>query len=210
MPRSILLVSLVALGCTAIEADIGVPSAGAGGTDPSVGGSDGSGPGGGDGTDAGSDGTEPEPELTLASGIWSPLGLGVEADPCDWNETMGSFGLSIEAFLPSEFEVVAEEGQFTIEALSYGARGPIDCTITGDEFSCEQQRVSPLAYDLGAYGWEYAIDFNGQAPSERVLQGTAVVSFPSVDRQSAGWFDYYGIDISECTQVYSLELGVEG
>lgn len=207
MSRSTLLLSLVALGCTAIEADVAAPGGEGGGPTEDTAGGDGTTDGA---TDGGTDGTEPEPELTLASGVWSPTDLGVEDDPCEWNDTIATFGLSVLDLLPSEFEVVAEEGRFTIEALSYGARGPISCTISGEEFTCEQQRVFPLAYDLGAYGWEYAVDFSGRAPSAGLLQGTAVVSFPSVDGQSARAFEYYGIDVSACTQVYSLELGVEG
>lgn len=204
MSRSIVLLSVVALGCTATVADVADPGDGPGGT---VGDTDGT-----DGTDGTTDGTEPEPDpgLTLASGVWTPTGLDVEEDPCDWNNSMRTVGLSIEAFLPSAFEVDASEGEFTIEAIDYGAQGPISCTISDDDFSCEQQRVAPLAYDLGAIGWEYAIDFNGRATNEGLLQGTAVVSFPSVDPDSEGWLDYFGIDPSECTQVYSLEIAVEG
>ena len=78
-----------------------------------------------------------------------------------------------------------------------------------DDFACEQQQVFPLAYDLGSFGWEYAIDFTGRATNERLLQGTAVVSFPSVDPDSASWLDYFGIDLAECTQVYSLEISID-
>lgn len=206
MSRSIILLSVVSLGCTATVADVAAPGGDLGGTVGDTAGGDGTTDGT---TDGATDGTEPEPGLTLVSGVWSPTGLGVEEDPCEWNDSMRTIGFAIETFLPSEFEVNAGEGEFTIEAIDYGAQGPISCTITDDDFACEQQRVSPLPYDLGANGWEYAIDFNGRATNERLLQGTAVVSFPSVDANSARFLEYLGVALEECTQVYSLEIGIE-
>ena len=177
------------------------------------------GPMGTDGTDgtggtddaAGTDGTDgtalPEARV-LVSGEWAPTGLEVDDDPCRWATSMEWVGLSLSAVLPEAFDVDASENSFEIEAVDYGAQGPITCTIEDDAFSCEQQRVEPNAYGLGRAGWEYAIDFSGDVESDNVLRGTAVVSFPQVDSQSQGWLDYYDIALEDCTQVFTLELSI--
>ena len=103
-------------------------------------------------------------------------------------------------------QVDGEEGSFEIEAQSYGARGPITCTITEGAFDCEQQEVVPLAFDIGEYGWEYAIDYSGEVVDEQTIRGVAVVSYPGIDETTAYWLDRYGISASDCTQTLELEL----
>jgi len=177
---------------------------------------DGSGTMDGDMGDAGGDGAgngsgsnveEDPPEPTLSSGEWKPTAASVVSDPCEWVEVLDEYyGSDIAELLPSEFEVDGEEGSFEIEAQSYGARGPITCTIAEGAFSCEQQEVVPLAFDIGEYGWEYAIDFSGEVVDEQTIRGTAVVSYPSIDETTEYWLDRYGIDASDCTQTLELEL----
>ena len=132
-------------------------------------------------------------------------------DPCGWAEILEDYyGSEIGDFLPSSFEVSGEEGVFEIEASSFGARGPITCTIVDDAFTCEQQEVVPLAYDIGEYGWEYAIDYSGTVEDESTLRGIAVVSYPSIDGTTEYWLDRAGIRASDCTQSLELDLRFEG
>jgi hypothetical protein len=161
----------------------------------------------GAGNGAGSEVEEEVPEPTLSSGEWKPTAASIVADPCEWVEILDDYyGSDIVDLLPSEFEVDGEEGSFEIEAQSYGARGPITCTITEGAFDCEQQEVIPLAFDIGEYGWEYAIDFSGEVVDEQTIRGVAVVSYPGIDDTTAYWLDRYGISASDCSQTFDLEL----
>lgn len=159
------------------------------------------------GEDAGSDGGGSDPGLTLQSGTWVVSSVEVLDDACDWDFVLSNYyGVSLFGLLPSSFDVDAEAGAFAIEAIDYGASGPIDCTLDGDDFSCETQSVSPVAYSLGAVGWEYAVVFEGQALDDGRLSGVASVSFPSIDGETWRTLEYYDIDPSDCAQDWNLEL----
>ena len=77
-----------------------------------------------------------------------------------------------------------------------------------EAFACETQSVTPVDYDLGSMGWTYAIDFLGTLNDERSLTGTAKVSFPTVAELLAPVFEAMGVDVSQCTQTFSLSLSV--
>lgn len=187
------------LGDEALPGDDGAP-----GTDePGDGDGSGGEGGGGDTPD------EPDP-VTLQSGVWVPTGVGVEDDPCDFVGVLSDYmGLDIVDFLPTAFEVSGEADAFRIEAIDYGAQGPIDCEITGDEFECEEQRVSPLFYDLGRFGWEYGITYFGRVDGDDVLRGEAIVRYPSADDGTEFTLEQYGYDLSECTQTFYLEISAK-
>ena len=96
------------------------------------------------------------------------------------------------------------DGSFESEADSYGAAGPIRCDINGQDFSCETQSVSPIDYDLGEYGWTYAIGFSGTLFDETSLDGTAMVTFPTISEYVQQGLEYVGVDASQCSQTYAL------
>ena len=210
MRNLILCMPAILLACSPADAVLGDTklddASGLGGTG---GGDDGAGDAGDDGGDPGE--PEPEPAVQLEAGDWVATAASTEDDPCDWNEVIQEYsGIDVLTLLPSEFEVESEEGRFEIEAQDYGAAGFIECEVDADDrFTCEAQRVTPLAYDLGSYGWTYQIDFSGTVEDERTLRGEAVVAYPSVDRGTADTLDYYGVDLADCTQTYSLVLELD-
>ena len=149
-----------------------------------------------------------EDVLVIESGIWDVMNASLLDDPCDWDMQLRQFfGVGSDALLPKNFTVDGMIDSFTIEANSYGARGPIVCTIDQDlQFSCEMQSVVPVDYDLGSMGWTYEIEFSGSVFDEQSLQGTALVRFPTVSEFLVPVFDALAIDISQCTQTYDLTL----
>lgn len=208
MSARFIALSLALFACEPVKADLATPDGDGAGLDAGsgTGGDDGAG-GDGSGGDTGGGTGEPEPATTLESGDWVPTDVDVDDDPCDWNDVLEDFfGISVLEFLPTSFEVDGEEGKFEIEAQDYGARGPIECEIEGDAFTCETQSVAPVLFEMGEAGWVYRIDYSGTVVDEETLRGRAVVSYPSVDRGTEQTFDYYGVDPADCTQVYTLEL----
>jgi len=164
---------------------------------------------GGEGEGEGEGEADP-PEPTLASGEWAPSDAALTSDPCDWVAVLDEYYDSeILDWLPTEFEVEGEEGSFQIEAQDYGAQGPITCTITDGQFTCEQQDVEPTYADLGYYGWEYEVDFSGEVIDENTIRGTAVVRYPSVDESTAYWLGTAGIESTDCDQTFELELSFD-
>jgi hypothetical protein len=78
----------------------------------------------------------------LTSGTWDLADATTISDPCGWKYHLtNTFGLELADFLPSSFNIDAEEGQFRIKANNYGARDNILCTINGQDFSCTLQTV---------------------------------------------------------------------
>ena len=147
------------------------------------------------------------PSVNVQSGVWSVSLATLKDDPCDWNTQLTQFfGVGSDALLPSDFTVAGYEDAFEIEANSYGASGPIECSIEGMEFTCETQSVTPVDFDLGSYGWTYAIDFSGELNDERSLEGTAFVRFPTVSEFLIPIFESAGIDVTQCTQTYELSI----
>ncbi len=143
----------------------------------------------------------------LISGIWRVSDAGLIGDTCDWDAQIRSFfGVGTDELLPSDFTVFGQEESFEIEANAYGAAGPISCALVDSEFTCEMQSVTPIDFDLGALGWTYAIDFSGVVQNERSLEGTAIVSFPTVSELLVSVFEAVGIDTDQCTQTYTLSL----
>ena len=150
---------------------------------------------------------EDEFEGSLLSGIWTVAGATLVEDSCDWDNQLRSFfGVGADALLPKEFTVEAGNGSFFIEANSYGAAGPIECTISGANFTCETQSVTPVDFDLGQMGWSYSIEFSGSITDERSLVGTTITSFPTVSEFLAPVFEGLGVDTSQCIQNYELTL----
>ena len=146
-------------------------------------------------------------DFVLVSGVWNVTQATLVDDPCDWNTQLTMFfGLGSDALLPKDFTVEGFEGSFVIEANTYGASGPIFCTMNGVDFTCETQTVTPIDFDLGAMGWSYAIDFSGAVYDERSLDGNAVVSFPDIPEFLVSIFEAMGFDPAQCTQTYELSL----
>lgn len=152
---------------------------------------------------------EPEEEAAedIVSGIWTVAGATLVEDSCDWDNQLRSFfGVGADALLPKDFTVESLGGAFLIEANSYGAAGPIECTIVGTDFTCETQSVTPIDFDLGQMGWTYAIEFSGSITDERSLVGTTITSFPTVSEFLVPVFEGLGVDTSQCIQNYELTL----
>ena len=117
----------------------------------------------------------------LESNTWYVNEAIMIEDSCDWDTALRQFfGIGSEALLPESFSVEGFDGSFNIEANDYGASGPISCGFNGSSFTCDTQSVTPLAFDLGTYGWTYAIDFSGFANDETSITGTAEVTFPTI------------------------------
>ena len=130
-------------------------------------------------------------------------------DNCEWDAPLRQFfGIGSDALLPESFTVEGFEGSFKIEANSYGASGPITCGFEGADFTCETQSVTPLSFDLGTYGWTYAIDFSGTAISEDSLVGVAEVRFPTISDWLIPIFQSSGVDYTQCVQSFELSLSV--
>ena len=160
-----------------------------------------------DGSDNGSNGGSST--YTLESNTWYATDATMIEDSCAWDAPLRQFfGIGSDALLPESFTVQGFEGSFEIEANSYGASGPITCGFQGTEFECETQSVTPLAFDLGTYGWTYAIDFNGTAISEDSLFGVAEVRFPTISDWLIPIFQSSGIDYTQCVQSFELSLSV--
>ena len=146
-------------------------------------------------------------DFTIESGTWRVASAYLTEDTCDWDTQLKQiFGMGSDALLPNDFDVVGYDGYFTIEANSYGAEGPIDCIQNDEIFSCDTQSVTPIDFDLGSFGWTYAIVFNGTVNDERSIEGTTFVSFPTVSDFLVPIFESAGIDISQCTQTYELSI----
>ena len=143
----------------------------------------------------------------ILSGIWTVAGATLVEDTCDWDNQLRSFfGVGADELLPKEFTVESFEGSFLIEANSYGAAGPIECSIVGSDFTCETQSVTPIDFDLGQMGWTYSIEFNGSITDERSLVGTTITSFPTVSEFLVPVFEGLGVDTTQCIQNYELTL----
>ena len=145
--------------------------------------------------------------ITLESNIWVVTEAILIEDTCNWDTSLREFfGVGADALLPNDFTVDGFENSFEIEANDYGASGPISCVINDLEFDCETQSVTPIDFDLGTYGWTYAIDFSGFINDERSLNGTAEVSFPTVTDWLIPIFQSGGIDASQCVQSFELSI----
>ena len=165
-----------------------------------------------DSTDNGSSDNGPTggSDYVLESTTWFVSQATMIEDTCAWDAPLRDFfGIGSDALLPSDFTVVGNDGSFEIEANSYGAAGPITCTFVDSEFECETQSVTPLDFDLGTYGWTYAIDFSGAAYSERSLMGIAEVRFPTVSDWLIPIFQSMGMDYTQCVQTFELALSVD-
>ena len=150
---------------------------------------------------------EDDSYITLESDIWVVTEAFLLEDNCNWDTSLREFfGVGSDALLPNDFTLDGFENSFEIEANDYGASGPISCVINDLEFDCETQSVTPIDFDLGTYGWTYAIDFSGVINDERSLIGTAEVSFPTVTDWLIPIFQSGGIDASQCVQTFELSI----
>ena len=146
----------------------------------------------------------------LESNTWYVTEAVMIEDTCDWDSALRQFfGIGSESLLPESFSVDGFDGSFNIEANEYGASGPISCGFSGASFECETQSVTPLAFDLGTYGWTYAIDFSGAANDETSISGIAEVTFPTVSDWLIPIFQSSGVDVSQCVQTFELSISVD-
>lgn len=146
----------------------------------------------------------------LESNTWYVTEAIMVEDTCDWDTALRQFfGIGSEALLPESFTVDGFDGSFNIEANDYGAAGPISCGFSGTSFECDTQSVTPLAFDLGTYGWTYAIDFSGFANDETSISGTAEVTFPTISDWLIPIFQSSGVDVSQCVQTFELSISVD-
>ena len=153
---------------------------------------------------------ENDTTLVLESSIWYVTDAVLIEDTCEWDPLLRQFfGIGSDALLPSDFTVEGLEGSFFIEANDYGANGPISCELNELNFTCQTQTVIPLDFDLGTYGWTYAIDFSGYAIDENSISGTAQVSFPTISDWLIPIFQSSGIDASQCSQSFDLSISID-
>jgi len=149
----------------------------------------------------------------LTSGIWDLADATTSSDPCGWNYHLANnFGLDFTTFLPSSFNVDAEDGLFRIKAIDYGARDNITCTIDEQDFSCTLQTVDAQQVTSTEDGngwpryWIYEISFEGTIIDEDNLSGVASVEFPVVNPGDAFSLGTAGMDNTECGQSFELTL----
>ena len=143
----------------------------------------------------------------LETNTWYVNEATMLEDTCQWDTQLRQFfGIGSEALLPDDFTVEGFEGAFAIQANSYGASSPITCEQTGRNFDCETQSVTPLDFDLGTYGWTYAIDFSGSLNDSQSLVGTATVRFPTISEWLVPVFDSMGVDYTQCIQRFELSI----
>ena len=149
----------------------------------------------------------------LTSGTWDLADATIISDICGWNYHLtNAFGLELTDFLPSSFNVEAEDGQFRIKAINYGARDNITCTIEGRDFSCTLQTVDSqqvLNYEDGTgwpRSWVYEISFDGRIIDEDNLSGVASVEYPQVNPGDAYALATVGLDPAECGQSFELTM----
>ncbi len=147
---------------------------------------------------------------TLESDVWFVIGATMLEDSCNWNVPLRDFfGIGSDALLPTDFTVEGYEGYFSIEANDFGAVGPINCSFEEDDFECETQTVTPLDFDLGTYGWTYAIDFTGSALNEQELTGVAEIRFPTISDWLVPVFQSIGVDHTQCVQRFELTIAID-
>ena len=166
--------------------------------------SDGS--GGADGS-GGSDGASGL-ETPVVAGVWRLADESVVEDPCGWNRLLANgLDLTLADMLPSTFDVEAYAAGFRIKARNYGAQDTIDCSLSGDDFTCTLQTVSAQQVTSGwpTY-WTYEIDFRGNVVNERTIAGRATVEFPVVNPGDAFQLGLAFMDPSECGQAFDLTL----
>ncbi len=176
----------------------------------------------GDSTDLSEPDTTPNTEETddnlpndnttsaIQSGTWFVNDATMIEDTCGWDGQLRQFfGIGTDALLPSTFTVQGEDGSFTIQADSYGAADPITCILEGTDFSCETQSVTPLDFDLGTYGWTYAIDFSGTTSNSGTIIGVAETTFPTISDWLVPVFQSMGIDHTQCVQSFELSLSID-
>ena len=144
---------------------------------------------------------------TLESNTWYVTNATMIEDNCAWDAPLRQFfGIGSDALLPESFTVEGFEDSFFIEANTYGAAGPIECIVIDGEFECETQSVAPLSFDLGSFGWTYAIDFTGVTTSETAIIGIAEVRFPTVSDWLVPIFQSMGMDHTQCVQSFELYI----
>ena len=149
----------------------------------------------------------------ITSGIWDLSDATTINDICGWNYYLtNSFGLELADFLPTSFNVDAEDGLFRIKAINYGARNNITCTINGRDFSCTLQTVDAqqvLNYEDGSGWpryWVYDITFDGQIIDEDNIVGLASVEYPQINPGDAYAIGLVGMDPADCGQTFELTL----
>lgn len=143
----------------------------------------------------------------LQSNTWIVTNATMIEDTCGWDSQLRQvFGIGADALLPESFTVEGFDGYFQIEANNYGAAGPITCGFQDTEFECETQTVTPLDFDLGTYGWTYAIEFSGEATSESTLVGVTEVRFPTISDWLVPVFQSMGVDYTQCVQSFELSF----
>jgi hypothetical protein len=161
------------------------------------------------GSDSDSDSDPDAPDRLPRSGEYR-YSFTLEEDPCGWREVMETFNDGIADVMPTEFDIIPREDGFDIEAIrfggDFGTEGMVRCIVDGSSFACEPQPVCPVDMFLCTYGWQYEVTFTGEVLSDRVLEGTSVVRYLSVDESTADALESIGLTAPECTQTIDMRL----
>ena len=134
----------------------------------------------------------------LASGYWRLDYARTGDDDC-FPESQDS-RTNLVGYLPEGFTIDATSGSFQIEAVDYGTDGPVTCTLSGADFTCQPQRATP------ALGWTYQILFSGRLRSSEQIQGQAAVKYLGLDPYNEEALGRAGIDFENCVSNMLLEL----
>ena len=137
-------------------------------------------------------------DTQLASGYWRLDYARTVDDDC-FPESPDS-RTSLVSYLPEGFTIDASTGSFQIEAVDYGTEGPVTCTLSGADFTCQPQRATP------ALGWTYQIVFSGRVRSSEQIQGQAAVKYLGLDPYNEEALGRAGIDFENCVSNMLLEL----
>ena len=137
-------------------------------------------------------------DTQLASGYWRLDYARTVDDDC-FPESPDS-RTSLVSYLPEGFTIDAYTGSFQIEAVDYGTEGPVTCTLSGADFTCQPQRATP------ALGWTYQIVFSGRVRSSEQIQGQAAVKYLGLDPYNEEALGRAGIDFENCVSNMLLEL----
>ena len=137
-------------------------------------------------------------DTQLASGYWR-LDYARTVDDDFFSESPDS-RTNLVSYLPEGFTIDASTGSFLIEAVDYGTEGPVTCTLSGADFTCQPQRATP------ALGWTYQIVFSGRVRSSEQIQGQAAVKYLGLDPYNEEALGRAGIDFENCVSNMLLEL----
>ena len=100
--------------------------------------------------------------------------------------------------------VDASTGSFQIEAVDYGTEGPVTCTLSGADFTCQPQRATP------ALGWTYRLcSRGGSAHLNRFKdrpRSNTLGSIPTTKRPSAVPVSILKLRLKHASRAYLVRL----